>query len=227
MELPIKNLNGQEIGIMQVSDSIFAVPFKRALVHQVMVGHLANRRVGTASTRTRGEVRGGGRKPLIQKHTGKARQGSIRSPQWRHGGVVFGPHPRDYHQKTPRKMRQGAIRCLLAQRFREGQITIVEEIPIPSRKTKDMIRILESLGIRSKSLVVSENPSQDLRWSCRNIGTIKSLQAANIGTMDLLEYSHLLITVSAVRKIEKLWGHTTKHVIQSQTGQDPDQKEGA
>ena len=132
MELAVKNLSGQQVGTIEVSDSIFDVPFKRALVHQVAVGHLANRRVGTASTKTRGEVRGGGRKPLIQKHTGRARQGSTRSPHMRHGGVVFGPHPRDFHQKTPKRMRQGAIRCLLAQRAREGQITVVEELSIYS-----------------------------------------------------------------------------------------------
>ena len=206
MELAVKNLSGQQVGTIEVSDSIFAVPFKRALVHQVAVGHLANRRVGTASTKTRGEVRGGGRKPLIQKHTGRARQGSTRSPQMRHGGVVFGPHPRDFHQKTPKRMRQGAIRCLLAQRVRERPITVVEEISIPSRKTKDMVQILQSLEIRSKSLVVSENPSQELQLSCRNIQTVKSLQAANIGTLDLLHFNHLLITVPAIRKIEELWG---------------------
>ena len=215
MELPVKNLSGQQIGTIEVSDSVFAVPFKKALVHQVAVGHLANRRVGTASTKTRGEVRGGGRKPLIQKHTGRARQGSIRSPQWRHGGVVFGPHPRDFHQKTPKRMRRGAIRCLLAQRAREGQITVVEEISIPSRKTKDMIQILKSLEIRSKSLVVSESPSAELQLSCRNIRTVKSLQVANLGTLDLLNFNHLLITVPAVRKIEELWGGKTAQLAES------------
>ena len=134
MELPVKNTSGQATGKIEVLDIVFDVPFNAALVHQVAMGHLANKRVGTHSTKTRGEVRGGGRKPWIQKHTGRARHGSIRSPQWRGGGVVFGPKPRDYHHATPRRMRRGAIRCMLAQRVREGAITVVEELNLDNNE---------------------------------------------------------------------------------------------
>ena len=183
MDLPLKNLKGAVVGTIEVSDAVFDVPFRPTLVHQVMVGHLANRRVGTHSTKTRAEVRGGGRKPWRQKGTGRARQGSIRSPQWRGGGVVFGPKPRDYHHHTPRKMRQEAIRCLLAQK----------------------IRTLADLGIGAKCLVVSGEPAPDLARAYRNLRRVKSLPAYTLNTLDLLNYDHLLMSVGAVRKVEALW----------------------
>jgi len=206
MKLDVKNLSGEVKDSIDVSDLIFGVPFNEALVHQVLVGHLANRRVGTASTKTRSEVRGGGRKPWMQKHTGRARHGSIRSPQWRKGGITFGPKPRDYHHNTPVKMRRGAIRCLLAEKVRQGQITIVEELHLPQPKTKDMINLLNDLGALTKSLVVSGQPSVDLQRGCRNLEKVKSLPAATINTVDLLDYDHLVISVDGVRVIEKLWG---------------------
>ena len=169
MDLQVKDLQGQFVRTIQVEDSVFGVPFNEALVHQVMVAHQANRRVGTHSTRTRGEVRGGGRKPYSQKHTGRARQGSTRSPQWRGGGVVFGPHPRDYHQRTPKKMRRGAFRCMLAQRVREGRVTVVEDLGLQAPKTKEMIQLLKGLGIETRSLVVSVGPSLQMRLACGNL----------------------------------------------------------
>ena len=207
MKLDVKNLSGEVKDSIDVSDLIFDVPFNEALVHQVLVGHLANRRVGTHSTKTRSEVRGGGRKPWIQKHTGRARQGSIRSPQWRKGGITFGPKPRDYHHHTPVKMRRGAIRCLLADKVRQGQITVVEELLLPQPKTKFVINLLNDLGAPSKSLVVSGQPSLDLQRGCRNLEKVKSLPAATINTVDLLNYDHLVISVDGVRVIERLWGH--------------------
>jgi len=183
MKLDVKNLSGEVKDSIDVSDLIFGVPFNEALVHQVLVGHLANRRVGTHSTKTRSEVRGGGRKPWIQKHTGRARQGSIRSPQWRKGGITFGPKPRDYHHHTPVKMRRGAIRCLLAEKVRQGQITIVEELLLPQPKTKFVINLLNDLGAPPKSLVVSGQPSLDLQRGCRNLEKVKSLPAATINTV--------------------------------------------
>ena len=205
MDLPLKNLKGAVVGTIEVSDAVFDVPFRPTLVHQVMVGHLANRRVGTHSTKTRAEVRGGGRKPWRQKGTGRARQGSIRSPQWRGGGVVFGPKPRDYHHHTPRKMRQEAIRCLLAQKVRDEMVTVVEEFDLTDAKTKDAIRTLADLGIGAKCLVVSGEPAPDLARAYRNLRRVKSLPAYTLNTLDLLNYDHLLMSVGAVRKVEALW----------------------
>lgn len=205
MELPVKDQGGQVVRTIEVSDTVFDVPFNAALVHQVALGHLANRRVGTHSTKTRAEVRGGGRKPWIQKRSGRARQGSIRAPQWRKGGVVFGPKPRDYHHHTPRRMRRGAIRCLLAQRVREGQVTVVDNMALAASRTKDMVSLLEALEVTAKSLVVSGEPSPELARACRNLSRVKSLIASTLNTLDLLNHDHVVLSEEAVRKVEALW----------------------
>ena len=208
MELPLKNIQGAVVGAIELSDTVFAVPFREALVHQVMVGQLANRRVGTHSTKTRAEVRGGGRKPWRQKGTGRARIGSIRAPHWRGGGVAFGPKPRDYHHHTPRKMRQEAIRCLLAQKVRDELVTVVEELELAGSKTKQAMRLLADLAISTKCLVISGEPSPSLGLACRNLRRIKSMPAYTLNTLDLLDFDHLLMSVGAVRKIEELWART-------------------
>ena len=205
MELPVKDQGGQVVRTIEVSDAVFDVPFNAALVHQVALGHLANRRVGTHSTKTRAEVRGGGRKPWIQKRSGRARQGSIRAPQWRKGGVVFGPKPRDYHHHTPRRMRRGAIRCLLAQRVREGQVTVVDDMALVASRTKEMVSLLAALEIDAKSLVVSGEPSPELARACRNLSKVKSLLASTLNTLDLLNHDHVVLSEDAVRKVEALW----------------------
>lgn len=205
MELQVKDQGGQVVRTIEVSDAVFDVPFNAALVHQVALGHLANRRVGTHSTKTRGEVRGGGRKPWIQKRSGRARQGSIRAPQWRKGGIVFGPKPRDYHHHTPRRMRRGAIRCLLAQRVREGQVTVVDDMALEASRTKEMVGLLEALDISAKSLVVSGESAPGLARACRNLSRVKSLMASTLNTLDLLNHDHVLLSEQAVRKVEALW----------------------
>ena len=211
MELPVKNLQGDVVGAVEVSDAVFNVPFREALVHQVMVGHLANRRVGTQSAKTRAQVRGGGRKPWRQKGTGRARIGSIRAPHWRGGGVVFAPKPRDYHHHTPRKMRQSAIRCLLSRKLQDGQITVVEELELSNPKTRETVLLLAVLGIQSKCLMVSGEPAPTLGRACRNLSRVKSLPAYTLNTLDLLDYDHLLLSLGAVRKIEELWAETRPH----------------
>ena len=216
MELPVKNISGQAVGKIEVLDIVFGVPFNSALVHQVAMGHLANKRVGTHSTKTRGEVRGGGRKPWTQKGTGRARAGSIRSPQWRGGGVVFGPKPRDYHHSTPRRMRRGAIRCMLAQRVREGAITVVEELNLDNHRTKEILNLLEALQVNTKSLVVSSEAVPTLALACRNLRQIKSLPASNLNTLDLLDFDHVIMSVGAVRKVEELWASDKRPVSSSQ-----------
>ena len=152
MELALKNMQGSKTGSIEVSDAVFDTPLNKALIHQVMVAQLANKRAGTHSTKTRSEVRGGGRKPWRQKGTGRARQGSIRSPQWRGGGITFGPKPRDYSQATPKKMRRAAIKSLLSQKVRDGEITVVEEFVLPAFKTQEILKALAGLEITTKCL---------------------------------------------------------------------------
>ena len=190
---------------IEVSDSLFDVPMNQALVHQVAMSHMANARQGTSATKTRGMVSGGGAKPWKQKHTGRARQGSIRSPQWRGGGIVFGPHPRDYSQRIPKKMNRGAIRCLLSQKAREEKLLVVNEIQLGEAKTKEMVKVLSNLGITTPVLIVTPNPQADVIRSARNIGRVKTLPALQINPVDLLHHDRVIITVQAVRRAEEVW----------------------
>ena len=206
MELPLKNMQGATVGSIEVSDAVFDLPLNTAVIHQVMVAQLANKRAGTHSTKTRAEVSGGGRKPWRQKGTGRARHGSTRSPQWRTGGVTFGPKPRDYSQRTPKKMRRLAIRSLLSQKVRDGEVTVVEEFRLPEPKTREVLRALEGLEISTKCLVVNEAISQRELWqACHNLKRVKSVPASTLNTVDLLNYNHLVLSVAAVRRIEELW----------------------
>ena len=206
MELPLKDMQGATVGSIEVSDAVFDTPLNTAVIHQVMVGQLANKRAGTHSTKTRAEVRGGGRKPWRQKGTGRARHGSTRSPQWRTGGVVFGPKPRDYSQRTPKKMRRLAIRSLLSQKVRDGEVTVVEDFRLPAPKTQEVLRALDGLDISSKCLVVNEAVSQKELWqACHNLKRVKSVPASTLNTVDLLNHTHLVLSVAAVRRIEELW----------------------
>ncbi len=206
MELPLKNIQGATVGSIEVSDVVFDTPLNTAVIHQVMVAQLANKRAGTHSTKTRAEVSGGGRKPWRQKGTGRARHGSTRSPQWRTGGVVFGPKPRDYSQRTPRKMRRLAIRSLLSQKVRDGEVTVVEDFRLPEPKTREVLRALEGLEISAKCLVVNEAVSQKELWqACHNLKRVKSVPASTLNTVDLLNHTHLVLSVAAVRRIEELW----------------------
>jgi len=208
MELSLKDMLGATVGSIEVSDAVFDAPLNKALIHQVMVAQLANKRAGTHSTKTRSEVRGGGRKPWRQKGTGRARQGSIRSPQWRGGGVTFGPKPRDYSQATPKKMRRAAIKSLLSQKVRDGDITVVQEFVLPALKTQEVLKALAGLSIATstKCLVVNNaNTQKDLWQVCHNLQRVKSIPAATLNTVDLLNYDHLVLSVEAIRRIEELW----------------------
>ncbi|GBD10975.1 50S ribosomal protein L4 [bacterium HR23] len=204
MELPVKNQKGEVVGQVTLREEVFGQPMNSALVHQVVVAQQANRRVGTHDTKTRAEVSGGGRKPWPQKHTGRARHGSIREPQWRHGGVVFGPHPRDYHQRIPRRLRRQAIRILLSDKVRSGEITLLDTLSLQG-KTREMVDVLKALGIAGKCLVVTDEADPRLAAATRNLEGVKSLPAHTLNALDLLTYDHLLLTVSAVRRIEALW----------------------
>ena len=205
MIVNVINQNGVDAGEIDVRDDIFGVPEKSALVHQVMVGQLANKRQGTAKTKNRSEVSGGGAKPRPQKHSGRSRQGSIRSPIWVGGGRAFGPTPRSYRQNTPKKMRRIAMLSVLSDKLRNGSLVIVDELNLENGKTKEMAAVLSSIGIEGSCLVVDDNSNEKVIKGSRNIPRVKTLPAGLINALDLINKKRVLLTIPAVRKIEEIW----------------------
>ena len=204
--MPVYTLNGEVVDQIELSQAIFDLPFNGVVVHQAMAGQLANRRHGTVSTKTRGEVKGSTRKLYRQKHTGRARRGDIKSPLLRGGGVVFGPKPRNYRQSMPRKMRQLALKCLLSAKVREGNIRLVQELDFKGPKTKDMINVLSSLGIDSSTLILTAQSTPNVVRSAANLPEVKVLPSALVNVLDLLSYEMLVATVPAIHNIEQIWG---------------------
>jgi large subunit ribosomal protein L4 len=191
---------------IEISDHVFAVPFNQAVVHQALVRQRANARQGTASTKTRGEVSGSSIKLFRQKHTGRARAGSRKSPLRRGGGITFGPHPRSYEQAIPKKMRQLALRCVLSAKASDGELKVVEQLKLEEPKTKEMVRILAALGVDSSALIATSEPEENVIKSARNLPRIKTIPANILNVVDILSYKMLLMTEAAVRKAEQLWG---------------------
>ena len=206
MQVPVYSLTGEVVGQVELNEEIFGVPFNEAVVHQTMVMQLANRRQGTASTKTRSEVSGSTRKLYSQKHTGRARRGNIKSPLLRGGGVAFGPKPRLYRQSMPRKMRRLALKCVLSSKVREGNLKAVEQFAVEEPRTKNMIDILAALDIGSTALLVSEYCNLDVVKSARDLANIKVLPSALINVLDLLSYKMLIISVPALYNVERIWG---------------------
>ena len=206
MQLPVHSLTGEVADHIEVSDYVFAVPFNNAVVHQAMVSQQANARQGTADTKTRGRVAGSTRKLFAQKHTGNARAGSMKSPLRRGGGIVWGPHPRDYRQALPKKMRRLALRCLLSAKVRDGELIAVQELDLAEAKTKEMSRILSALGVDSTVLVVTPQSVENVIKSARNIPGVEIMPAALLNVVALLNHKKIIMTVRAVRKADELWG---------------------
>jgi len=206
VQVPVYSLNGEVVDQIELSQAIFALPFNGAVVHQAMTRQLANKRQGTASTKTRGEVIGSTRKLYAQKHTGRARRGDIKSPLLRGGGIVFGPKPRTYRQSMPKKMRQLALKCLLSAKVREGNIKLIQELDFEGPKTKDMINVLSSLGINSSTLILTAQSTPNAVKSAANLPEVKVLPSALINVVDLLSYEMLVATIPAIHNIEQIWG---------------------
>ena len=206
MKLPLKNLQGKEVGSVNVRDDVFGVPMHSAVVHQVIVAQLANSRQGTSQTKTRSEVSGGGAKPRPQKYTGRARQGSIRSPQWKGGGTVFGPRPRSYHQRTPRRIKRQALVATLSDKARDNSLIVVESLSFEPAKTKRMVSILEALNAIPPILLVTDKADSSVLRSSRNIPRLKMLPVSLINPLVLLNHKTVILTVDAVKKAEELWG---------------------
>ena len=204
MELPVLNTGGNAVDTIEVDEAVFDVPMNQTLVHQAMVIYQLNQRQGTHSTRTRAEVSGGGRKPWIQKHTGRARQGSIRSPQWRHGGIAFGPKPRDYRKALPRAMRRKALQCVLSEKIRGGRLICVDTLDSIDGKTRSMKQVLENLNISGSVLVVTEEAQQSVARAGGNLKQVWTLPSDLVNANDVLKRQTLLITVGAIRRIAEL-----------------------
>lgn len=206
MLLPVYNMVGEKVGETELADEIFAVPINEAVMHQALVRQLANARLGTHKTKRRGEVSGGGRKPWRQKGTGRARQGSIRSPQWRKGGTVFGPQPRSYRQKMPRKMRRLAVRSALSVKAAAEQIILLDTLRMEESRTKQMLALLDSLGIQDSVLILLSRKDEAVERSARNVPEVKTLRANYLNIRDILGYDHLVLPLEALEVVEAIWG---------------------
>jgi len=206
MKVLAKNIQGGDAAVIQVRDDVFGVPMNVALVHQVAVGQRANARQGTSSSQRRSDVTVSGRKPFTQKHTGRARQGSGGAPNLRGGGVAFGPRPRDYSQRTPKKMRRAAIKSLLSQKVRDQELIILDDLKIDNPKTSDIVRSLSALGVSGSVLLLADGVEDSVIRASRNVSRLKLSPASLLNTIDLLDHTFVVATEQSLRKIEELWG---------------------
>ncbi len=206
MQVPLYNQTGQQVGMTELNDKIFGIEPNKPVMHQALLRQLANARQGNADTKKRDEVAGGGAKPWKQKGTGRARQGSTRSPQWRHGGVVFGPTPRKYTQKMPLKMRRLALRSALSVKVADGQVRVVEELKMDTPKTRDMEVILGGLEVSSSVLILLPEANMTVQKSAANIPDVKTLRANYLNVRDLMNFDMLVIPLGAVKVIEGYLG---------------------
>ncbi|AEJ38526.1 50S ribosomal protein L4 [Sulfobacillus acidophilus TPY] len=202
----VYNLAGEVVGQMELSDAVFSVPANPALLHQVIVAYEANRRAGTAATKTRANVRGGGRKPWRQKGTGRARAGSTRAPHWRHGGVVFGPHPRDYSVRVPQKMRQAAIRQALSEKLRAQELIVVDSLALDQANTKQLVGALDRLNLGRNVMFITREPIETLKLSARNIKDIHATTTQSLDAYSLLRYHRVVLDKNAVEAVEGVFG---------------------
>lgn len=204
-KVDVLNINGQKVEELELSESIFAAEISEYAVYEVIKNHLANRRQGTQSAKTRAEVRGGGRKPWRQKGTGRARQGSTRSPQWIGGGVVFAPKPRDYSYSVNKKVRRLALKSVLTTKVNEGNLIVLDALEINAPKTKDFIAMLSAVNAGKKALVVTAENSPNVVKSGRNIPGVDITFVNTLNVYDIMRHDSLIITKEAVRKTEEVY----------------------
>jgi large subunit ribosomal protein L4 len=204
-KVDVLNINGQKVDELELSESIFAAEISEYAVYEVIKNHLANRRQGTQSAKTRAEVRGGGRKPWRQKGTGRARQGSTRSPQWIGGGVVFAPKPRDYSYSVNKKVRRLALKSVLTTKVNEGNLIVLDALEMNAPKTKDFIAMLSAVNAGKKALVVTAENSPNVVKSGRNIPGVDITFVNTLNVYDIMRHDSLIITKEAVRKTEEVY----------------------
>lgn len=197
----VYNVKREKVGELTLNDDIFGVEVYPPILHEVVTWQRAKRRAGTACTKTRGEVSGGGRKPWRQKGTGRARAGSIRSPLWRGGGTVFGPKPRSYEYTLPKKVRRLALKMALSSKLANGQLVILEDYPYTTPKTKDFVQLMKTFEME-KALVITDREHEALKLSARNIPYVQVLPTAGLNVYDILKYDHLVVLSPAVAQIE-------------------------
>ena len=205
MEMKVVNATGKKVGTIELNSAVFEQEYNEALIHQVVVAQLANKRQGTKSTLTRAEVRGGGIKPWRQKGTGRARQGSIRAPQWIKGGVVFAPKPRDFSQKINQKMKVTALKSALSEKVRDNEITIINEVKAENGKTKEIATILKNLKMDKKVLLVVGEHDELVIRACRNIQNVTLINASLINVYDVVANANCIMTQDAVKKIQEVY----------------------
>ena len=200
------NMNAKEVGTIELPEALFNAEYNEPVIHQAVVARLANERQGTKSTLTRSEVRGGGAKPWRQKGTGRARQGSIRSPQWVKGGVVFAPKSRDFSKKLNVKTKEVALFSALSEKLRNNDIIFIDEIKVEAPKTKEMVAFLKAFNLDKTVLVVMDNSDQNVLRACSNIGAVSTLPANQINTYDVVQNSKIVISKTAVEQIKEVYG---------------------
>lgn len=198
------NKEGKQVGDIELNDNVFGVEVNQYAMHQVVVALLANKRQGTQSAKTRAEVRGGGIKPWRQKGTGRARQGSIRAPQWIKGGIVFAPKPRDYRMSIPKSMKRVAMKSALTSKVNDNELVILEDLTFDAIKTKQVVEVLKALNA-NKTLIITAESDENVYKSARNIEGVSIIPANNINVYDLLKFSKVIMTKDAVSKIEEVY----------------------
>ena len=204
-KIDVYNVEGKKVSDIELNDAVFAVAPNEAVVHSVLVNYLANQRQGTQSTKTRAEVRGGGRKPWRQKGTGRARQGSIRATQWIKGGIALGPKPRSYKYRINKKEKRLAIKSLLSSKVLENQLVVIDELPFKEIKTKQMVSALANNKVEGKTLVMLPEKNEAVQKSARNIEGVKTTLVNTINVYDLLKYNKLVLTLDTVKKLEEVY----------------------
>ena len=204
-KVDVYDIKGKKVSDVELAEAIFGIEPNEAIVHSVLVNYLANQRQGTQSTKTRAEVRGGGRKPWRQKGTGRARQGSIRAPQWIKGGIALGPKPRSYSYTVNKKERRLALKSILSSKVAENELTVVDKLEVKEIKTKTMVKALADLKVEGKTLIVLPENNQNVFMSARNIDGVKTIALNNINVFDLLKYNNLVLPLDTVKKLEEVY----------------------
>ncbi|OPL11896.1 MAG: 50S ribosomal protein L4 [Firmicutes bacterium ML8_F2] len=206
LKISLYNKDGEQVDEIEVQAALFGAPLKKGALYQTAVSQAAGRRHGTASSKDRSEVRGGGSKPWPQKGTGRARHGSTRSPIWSGGGVVFGPHPRDFGTKVPKKMRRAALKTALSDKVNEGKLMVIDDFGIDTPQTKKVVAILDKLKISGGALLVSAASDNNLNLASRNLPKVKTILARQLNVLDILTYNYLVMSREALQQVEEVFG---------------------
>ena len=204
-KIDVYDIEGKKVKTLELNEEIFGIEPNEAVVHSVLVNYLANQRQGTQSTKTRSEVSGGGKKPWRQKGTGRARQGSIRAPQWVGGGIALGPKPRSYKYTVNKKERRLAIKSMLSSKVLENELVVVDSLPLKEIKTKEMVKALNNLKVEGKTVILLPESNLNVEKSARNIEGVKTLKVNTINVYDLLKHKNLVLTEDTVKKLEEVY----------------------